>query len=240
MIVAELTLDVAHVVLDENFPERLQRVLSVPNRIYAQDVRSRRTDRASDFIVSMPSETLKPGELPMALTIWQSWRVKGSNGIQESSGPMREAVRIPTESLELFDGSRNCFLQLKAGVDRGNVTPGLALTVSLTNGRGYVTIEAPRDLLTSLEEDVRALMDDYVVHPQLGTVSAPRPFKVFIAYGGGGAWEGVTPQAVHASMEPPRCPLPRAGGWSADHYRRAAEAIAAQMLGDRAPLRVTR
>ncbi len=56
----------------------------------------------------------------------------------------------------------------------------------------------------------------------------------------GMALEAVQAQAGHASIETTRIYLHVADGWFADQYRRAAEAIDAQMLVDHPALRVTR
>ena len=56
----------------------------------------------------------------------------------------------------------------------------------------------------------------------------------------GMALEAVQAQAGHASIETTRIYLHLADGWFADQYRRAAEAIDAQMLVDHPALRMTR
>jgi site-specific recombinase XerC len=54
------------------------------------------------------------------------------------------------------------------------------------------------------------------------------------------ALEAVQAQAGHASMETTRIYLHLSNSWLADEYRRAAEAIDAQMLADHPTLRVNR
>lgn len=187
---ATLTFNLARIVLDEGFPERLQQVFQRTNSLYATDELERRSTAPATFLESTFVESVAHLTLVAQTSRWATWKVKGADGIEESSVPLQEDTRIPSEALDLFSGSRDCYVKLKAGVDIGNVNPGLAVTVLVEGGDGYLKVEAPRDLLEPLAEDARQLMHSYAL-PLDQSPTPARPFKVFVAYGGGRAWEVV-------------------------------------------------
>lgn len=124
---------------------------------------------------------------------WAAWRVKGTNGIEEESSYREISHELPDSVIEQLDGSRDCRMRLLGGLDLYNKTqPVLSLAFVLRDGKGSVTVSAPKELLSELADDVRELMSEYTLTPDSKTdAAAAQPFKIFIAYGGGRAWEVV-------------------------------------------------
>lgn len=122
------------------------------------------------------------GRLELGAEItWSPWDVVSAEGIAYSSST-RISAHPPTS--DLLDGARAATFTLRSGF--GEDSHGVE--IDFRDGFCTATVEAPEASIRELTTAVRALLEEHA------TPEAPapaKPFRVFIAYGGGRMWEVV-------------------------------------------------
>lgn len=113
---------------------------------------------------------------------WTWWKVTTRDGIG-----YEYSVSHPSEpNHELFEGAASASFKLTAGAS--DMTATHAISVQMNGGYLEAHMHAPEEDVRELAAKLRATLEGYIVE---APPAATLPFKVFIAYGGGPAWEVV-------------------------------------------------
>lgn len=123
---------------------------------------------------------------------WTYWSVKASDGVEHDSEAAQGPVPPPTPGF--FDGSNTATLRLHA--DLMNMVSKYSIHLQIMNGYGTATMTAPATEVRQLADVLKSVLAKYQTEPR----HLP-PFKVFIAYGGGPAWEAVRDYLNRAEID---------------------------------------
>lgn len=152
-----------------------QMKLSFPDDVESREVAQRIVDAG--------------GDVPLS-----NWSVTSREGIEYEYA--RYSMEDPDPAH--LDGPRAISLTLRAG-DSAWVPAEQEISLQLNNGFGSVTVTAPESDIRQLADSVRGIFDRYSA--AVDDRAYVRPFTVFIAYGGGPAWEVVRNYLVGAGIE---------------------------------------
>lgn len=164
--------------------------LMVPSAISAAAFAEDRLAGAAPLVLEPSVQRLYKSEVERARhlrqspadgMLWRDWTVVSGDGVSYGH---REVDANAGPSSSMFDGARSVFVDLK--VDDVHSDLGYGLNLRLSHGVGAVTVSAPESDVRALASSARDLFAAYRVPEPPADV---RPFKIFIAYGGGRTWE---------------------------------------------------
>ncbi|WP_449408809.1 TIR domain-containing protein [Microbacterium maritypicum] len=129
----------------------------------------------------------RPGDAPW----WRDWFVVDADEVEHASSPATIMNSFPDG---LFDGATTA----RFSVSSGSFDDAFGVSLDLNYGFATVVVEAPDSKVRDFSDAVREVLTQYSNHTPESSV---QPFKVFIAYGGGPAWEIVRDYLQRAGIE---------------------------------------